>query len=70
MRWLRRLLMLALLFAVMVGGWRFASENQELVGVNYVLGELQGIPLWQVILVSFGAGAGGLELRCDGDWLP
>ncbi|MGH0032314.1 MAG: lipopolysaccharide assembly protein LapA domain-containing protein [Myxococcota bacterium] len=58
MRWLRRLLLLALIVAVMVGGWRFASENQELVNVHYVAGELVNVPLWQVVLVPFGAGAG------------
>jgi hypothetical protein len=38
-------------------GWRFASENQEPVTVHYVLGEVAGVALWQVILLAFGAGA-------------
>jgi len=57
MRWLRRLLLLAVIVTVMVAGWRFASENQEAVTVHYVVGELAGIALWQVILLAFGTGA-------------
>lgn len=56
MRWLRRLLLLAVIVGVMVAGWRFASENQEPVVVHYVAGELPAVPLWQVILVAFGSG--------------
>ena len=62
MRWLRRLLLLAVIVGTMVAGWRFASENQEPVSVNYVVGELVAVPLWQVLLVAFGSGAGIVAL--------
>ena len=41
---------------------RFASENREAVTVDYLVGELALVPLWQVILVAFGAGAGLVAL--------
>ena len=62
MRWLRRALLLAVIIGVMVAGWRFASENREAVTVDYLVGELALVPLWQVILVAFGAGAGLVAL--------
>ena len=57
MRWVRRVLVLALLVGSMIGGWRFAAENQEPVRVHYVAGEFAEFELWKVILGSFGAGA-------------
>jgi len=57
MRWVRRLVLIALLVGFMVGGWQFAAENQEPVRVHYVAGEFTEHPLWQVILISFFAGA-------------
>ena len=62
MRWLRRLLLLALIVGVMVVGWRFASENQQPVSVDFVFRQTGDVPLWQVILVSFGTGAGLVAL--------
>ena len=62
MRWLRRLLLIALLVAAMVAGWQFAAENQDPVDVSYVLGEFLAVPLWQVMLVAFGSGAGLVAL--------
>jgi len=56
MRIVRRLLMLAVFVGILVLGWSFASRNADPVAVNYVLGELSGVPLWAVILGSFGAG--------------
>lgn len=58
MRWVRRTLLLALMLGTLIVGWRFATENQEPVSLNYVAGELTELPLWKVVLVSFGAGAG------------
>lgn len=57
MRWLRRLLVLSLLVAVWYAGWRFAGENQSLVTVSYVVGEVADVPLWKALLVPFAAGA-------------
>ncbi len=58
MRWVRRGLVLALLVAVMIAGWRFAAENQQPVSVHYVAGEFSELALWQVMLAAFSAGAG------------
>ena len=57
MQIVRRLLMLAVFVGILVLGWRFASSNATPVPVNYVVGELPNVPLWAVILGSFGAGA-------------
>jgi uncharacterized integral membrane protein len=62
MRWLRRLLLLAVIVALMVAGWRFASENQAPVTVNYVFGQFAAVELWKVLLASFAAGAGLVAL--------
>lgn len=56
MRFVRRLIGLALFVAVLVGGWRFATENSSPVSVSYLVGELGAVPLWAALLVAFGAG--------------
>jgi uncharacterized integral membrane protein len=56
MRMVRRLLGLALIVAVLVGGWRFASHNPASVHVDYLVGTVDE-PLWLVLTMSFGAGA-------------
>lgn len=58
MRWVRRGLLLAVLAGLMVLGWLFAAENETPVRLHYVAGELTELALWQVILLSFAAGAG------------
>ncbi len=57
MRILRRLLLLAVFGAVLVLGWKFASVNSQTVSVHYVFGEIPDVPLWAVLLASFGSGA-------------
>jgi uncharacterized integral membrane protein len=57
MRWLRRALLLAVILGLMVGGWRFASENRDPVTVHYLAGELVDVALWKVMVAAFGAGA-------------
>lgn len=57
MRIVRRLLWLAVFVGILVLGWGFASRNAEPVTVSYVVGELPAVPLWAVVLGSFGAGA-------------
>lgn len=64
MRWVRRPIGVAVVVAVLVGGWRLAAENAAHVPVDYLLGVVQ-LPLWQALLSSFLAGfllagAGGL----------
>jgi uncharacterized integral membrane protein len=61
MRWLRRLVALALFVAILVGGWQFAHRNADLVFVDYLIGTLDA-PRWAVLLgaVALGAAAAGL----------
>lgn len=53
---------LALLVATWWVGWRFVSENQQLVSVHYVLAQAPEVALWKVVLASFGCGAGLVAL--------
>ena len=56
MRFTRRLVGLAVFAAALVGGWRFAAENSDLISVSYLVGEFSAVPLWAALLVAFGAG--------------
>jgi uncharacterized integral membrane protein len=56
MRWLRRLLAIALFVAALVVGWRFAHANQQPVLVDYLAGTISG-PIWAVLLGAFALGA-------------
>ena len=60
MRWLVRILQIAVLAALLIGGWLFAAENGEPVQVNYVLGQTGDIRLWQALLCAFVLGALGV----------
>jgi uncharacterized integral membrane protein len=55
MRWLRRLVALALFVAILVGGWQFAHRNADLVFVDYLIGTLDA-PRWAVLLGAFALG--------------
>ena len=55
MRWVRRWIAVALVVAVLIGGWGLAHENGALVRVSYLWGEIE-LPLWQALLWFFGAG--------------
>jgi hypothetical protein len=55
MRWVRRWIAVALVAAVMVGGWGLVNENGTPVRVSYLWGAIE-LPLWQVLLWFFGAG--------------
>ena len=55
MHWVRRLIGVAVVLAVMVGGWRFVAENSAPVSIYYVWGALE-LPLWKALLGCFAAG--------------
>ena len=55
MRWVRRWIGVALVAAVLVGGWSLKAENAENVAVSFLFGEIQ-LELWEALLVAFGAG--------------
>jgi hypothetical protein len=57
MRWLTRLLALALFVGALLIGWRFASENAGAVRVHFVIGEISDVALWKALLLAFAAGA-------------
>ncbi len=56
MRWIRRLVSLALFVAILVGGWLFAKENHELLTIHYLAGDLAGVPQWLALIGVFAAG--------------
>ena len=55
MRWLRRWIGLALIAAILVGGWSLKAENAENVAVSFLFGEIQ-LELWEALLIAFAAG--------------
>lgn len=57
MRWLPRLLALALFLGALLVGWRFASQNAGIVRVHFVIGEIPEVALWKALLGAFAAGA-------------
>jgi uncharacterized integral membrane protein len=55
MRWLRRWIGVALVAALLIGGWRLAHENGGTVAVSYLFGAIE-MPLWEALLIFFAAG--------------
>jgi hypothetical protein len=55
MRWVRRLLGLAVFVGTFWGIWHFAKENATVVAVSYVFGVVD-VAVWQALLASFAAG--------------
>jgi uncharacterized integral membrane protein len=56
MRTVRRLLAAVLFVAALVGGWRFAHQNQAPVTLDYFFGVAEAIPLWTALAAAFGLG--------------
>jgi len=56
MRWLRRLVVMALFVAALVLGWRFARANANPLLVDYLVGTIEA-PLWAVVGGCIGIGA-------------
>jgi len=56
MRWLRRLVVVALFVGALVLGWRFARANGNPLVVDYLVGTIEA-PLWAVIGGCIGIGA-------------
>ncbi len=57
MRWVRRIVALALVAAVLVGGWKFAAQNAGEITIDYLFGEWIGVAVWQALVGAFAAGA-------------
>lgn len=56
MRIVRTLLSLAVVAGIVVGSVMFVNANATPVAVDYLAGQLPEVPLWAVIIGSFGAG--------------
>jgi len=65
MRILRRLLGAAVFVAFLIGGWKFAAANQQLVPVHLLAHQVDEVRLWLVVVASFGAGALVTLLLCS-----
>ena len=52
MRWVRRLLALALFVGVLMAGWQFAAENGTPVRMHYLVGELRDVALWKLSVLG------------------
>lgn len=57
MRWVRRLLVLAVFVGLFWAIWHFAKENATVVAISYVFGVVEA-PVWQALLATFAAGFG------------
>jgi uncharacterized membrane protein YciS (DUF1049 family) len=55
MRWVRRWIGVALIAALLIGGWSLKAENAENVAVSFLFGEIQ-LELWEALLCAFAAG--------------
>jgi len=55
MRWLRRWIGVALIAAILVGGWLLKAGNDDVVRLDFLFGEVH-LELWQALLIFFGAG--------------
>jgi uncharacterized membrane protein YciS (DUF1049 family) len=74
MRVVRWVLVIAVFVALLVGGWRFAADNSQVVTIHYVVGQFDGVSVWLALLCAFAAGAvvvgllgmlGWLKLRLE-----
>ena len=54
---LRKIFALGLFVFCLVSGWYFATRNGELVNVDLLLGVVEGVKVWVVLLVSAAFGA-------------
>ena len=55
MRWLRRWIGVAVIAAVLIGGWSLKAENADEVAVSFLFGKLH-VELWEALLGAFAAG--------------
>jgi hypothetical protein len=59
---IRRVLLVALFAAVLVGGWSFAHRNAERVAVDLLFASFGDVALWLALVVSFACGVGAALL--------
>lgn len=68
MRTVRRVLGIALFVAILVVGWRLASENSDTVSIHYLAGETDEVLLWAALLSAFALGALTISLVSALQW--
>ena len=56
MRWVRRILLLVVLVAFPVGVHLFVTRNAQPVALDLLAVQFEGVQVWVVLLVAFGAG--------------
>ena len=56
MRWVRRILLLAVLVALPVGVHLFVTRNAQPVALDLLAVQFDGVAVWVVLLCAFGAG--------------
>ena len=56
MRWVRRWIGVALIAAVLIGGWSLKIGNDDTVAVDFLFGKFEDVELWQALLCAFAAG--------------
>lgn len=56
MRWVRRAVAVALFLGAVYVCVRFPAQNAAPVSVDYLMGRVEGVPLWWALLAAFAAG--------------
>lgn len=56
MTWVRRILLLAVIAALVVGGHLFVRNNEQTVELDFVLFRVEAVSVWIVLLGAFGGG--------------
>ena len=56
MRFVRKLVVVAVFVAVLVGGWQFAAQNSTPIQIHYLAGALDGVALWAALIGAFVVG--------------
>ena len=56
MHWIRRILLLALIAALVVSGHLFVRDNEQTVDLDFVWFRVESVEVWIVLLSAFGSG--------------
>ena len=62
MRAFRRILFFVVFVGFLIGGWRFAHQNEAAVSIHYLFGDSQEIALWKVLGLAAAFGGGVVAL--------
>ena len=66
MRTFRRILFFLVFVGFLVGGWRFAHQNEAAVSIHYLFGDSQEMALWKVL--GLAAAFGGYLFHAGLHW--